>query len=362
MNCNACRAQILPGRKFCTKCGAAVTEAPSAVVCAACGGINAVDARFCGDCGIIIATSDVQAARTPPGLSRQAPDVDRRQLTVQFCDLVGSTELSTRLDPEDLRDVIGAYHRRVAESVARFGGYVAQYLGDGVLAYYGYPQAHEDDAERAVRAALALIDIVGQIEAPEQLRVRVGIATGLVVVGDLISASDTKEARGIGETPNLAARLQALANPGEVVIAESTRRLTGDLFDYRSLGTIQLKGFAAPIVSWQVLREGATTSRFEAFRSTAPTTALVGREAEIDLLVEQWQRATQGAGQVVLLSAEPGIGKSRLAAALEQERLQGQPPYTRLRYFCSPASHGQRLVPDCRTTRTRSGIETRRHA
>jgi class 3 adenylate cyclase len=202
---------------------------------------------------------------------------------VQFCDLVGSTELSTRLDPEDLRDVVGAYHRSVADTVARFDGYVAQYMGDGVLVYFGYPQAHENDAERAVRAALAVIDLVGTIEAPERLRVRVGIATGSVVVGDIIGSGEARLRRVVGETPNLAARLQALAKPGEVVIATSTRRLLGNLFEYRDLGAMDLRGFAAPVSAWQVLRECAVESRFEAFHSTEALTPLVGREAEIAL-------------------------------------------------------------------------------
>jgi class 3 adenylate cyclase len=342
MNCETCGAQILAGRKFCTECGTPVTEAPLSTACATCGASNPMGAKFCGDCGRAFEPAAATARRSLDATfyevesNRQTPDAQRRQLTVQFCDLVGSTELSTRLDPENLRDIISAYHRSVADTVARFDGYIARYMGDGVLVYFGYPQAHEDDAERAVRAALALVEVVGTIEAPEQLRVRVGIATGPVVVGDLIGSGEAQQRQVVGETPNLAARLQALAKPGEVVIAPSTRRLLGNLFEYRNLGAVDLKGFAAPVSAWQVLREGAAEGRFEAFRSTEALTPLVGREAEIALLLDRWRSAQRGAGQVALIAAEPGIGKSRLVTALMQESLQAESPYTRLRYFCSP--------------------------
>jgi class 3 adenylate cyclase len=269
MNCETCGAQIFAGQKFCTECGTPVTEAPLSTACAACGASNPVGAKFCGDCGRAFepaaasARTSLDATSYEVESNRQTPDAQRRQLTVQFCDLVGSTELSTRLDPEDLRDVINAYHRSVADTVARFDGYIARYMGDGVLVYFGYPQAHEDDAERAVRAAFALVEVVGTIEAPEQLRVRVGIATGPVVVGDLIGSGEAQQRQVVGETPNLAARLQALAKPGEVVIAPSTRRLLGNLFEYRNLGAVDLKGFAAPVSAWQVLHEGAAEGRFE---------------------------------------------------------------------------------------------------
>ncbi|HEY7749534.1 MAG TPA: adenylate/guanylate cyclase domain-containing protein [Aestuariivirgaceae bacterium] len=286
-----------------------------------------------------------ETALDAPESGWEMPAAERRQLTVQFCDLVGSTELSTRLDPEDLREIVSAYHRCVANTVARFDGYVAKYMGDGVLVYFGYPLAHEDDAERAVRAGLALADTVGQIAAPERLRVRVGIATGPVVVGDLIGSGEAKERRVIGETPNLAARLQALAQPGDVVIAQSTRRLVGDLFEYRDLGAVEIKGFAASVSASQVLRGGATESRFEAVRSTETLTPLVGRKVELAILLDRWQRAKHGEGQVVLISAEPGIGKSRLIASLVNERLQAEPSYIRLRYFCSLHHTASALYP-----------------
>jgi class 3 adenylate cyclase len=268
---------------------------------------------------------------------------ERRQLTVMFCDLVGSTELSARLDPEDLREVIRAYHRVVAEIVAGFDGFVAKYMGDGVLVYFGYPRAHEDDAERAVRASLGIIDAVGCLDVESvKLQARVGVATGLVVVGDLIGEGSAQEQSVVGETPNLAARLQGLAEPGAVVIAAGTRRLVGDLFEYRDLGAVEVKGIAAPVTAWQVLRPSAVPSRFEALRGSA-LTRLVGRDEEIDLLLRRWVRAKTGDGQVVLISGEPGIGKSRITAALE-ERLHAE-PHLRLRYFCSPYHQDSALFP-----------------
>jgi class 3 adenylate cyclase/predicted ATPase len=270
-------------------------------------------------------------------------DAERRQLTVMFCDLVGSTALSARFDPEDLREVYGAYHRTVADVVGIFDGHVAKYMGDGVLVYFGYPRAHEDDAERAVRAGLDVIGAVGRLDVKSlELQARVGIATGLVVVGDLIGEGSAQEQAVVGETPNLSARLQALAEPGAVIIAAGTHRLLGDLFDYRDLGTVEVKGIAVPVPAWQVLRPSAVASRFEALRGAA-LTSLVGRGEEIDLLLRRWRRAKTGDGQVVLVCAEPGIGKSRIAAELE-ERLHGE-PHIRLRYFCSPYHQDSALYP-----------------
>src|SRR6516165_3846698 len=198
-------------------------------------------------------------------------DAERRQLTVMFCDLVGSTALSTRFDPEDLRELIGDYHRAVADTVSRFDGFVAKYMGDGVLIYFGYPQAHEDDAERAVRAGLALIEAVAKLSGPVPLRVRIGIATGLAVVGDLIGSGAAQERGVVGETPNLAARVQALATPNALVISESTRRQVGTLFEIEDLGARPLAGFAAPQRAWRVVGESSVLSRFEALRPAAMT-------------------------------------------------------------------------------------------
>src|SRR5438270_4306667 len=260
-------------------------------------------------------------------------DAERRQLTVMFCDLVGSTALSTRFDPEDLRELIAAYHRVVTEVVAGFDGFVAKYMGDGVLVYFGYPRAHEDDAERAVRAGLGSIDAVSRLDvASANLQARVGIATGLVVVGDLMGEGSAQEQSVVGETPNLAARLQALAIPASLVIAARTRQQIGELFDLEDLGPQHLAGFAEPQRAWRVSGESGEVSRFEALRSEA--TPLVGRDEEVELLLRRWRQAKTGGGRVVLIFGEPGIGKSRLIAALSEHI--GTEPHTRLRYFSSP--------------------------
>jgi predicted ATPase/class 3 adenylate cyclase len=285
------------------------------------------------------------AVTAPPASAEIKPtrqdDAERRQLTVMFTDLVGSTALSTKLDPEDMRFVLGAYHNCVADTVARFDGFVAKYMGDGVLIYFGYPQAHEDDAERAVRTGLALVEAVGKLGTQEPLQVRLGVATGLVVVGDLVGSGEAQERGVVGETPNLAARLQGIAAPNTVVIAEGTRRLLGNLFELEDLGPKDLKGIAGPLRAWAALRARSVESRFEALRTTG-LTALVGREEELELLLRRWARAKTGEGQVVLLAGEAGIGKSRLTAAL-MERLGGEP--TRLRYFCSPQHTDSALYP-----------------
>jgi class 3 adenylate cyclase/tetratricopeptide (TPR) repeat protein len=267
---------------------------------------------------------------------------ERRQVTVMFSDLVGSTALSARMDPEDLREVISAYQKCVAETVRRFGGFVAKYMGDGVLVYFSYPQAHEDDAERAVRAGLELIAAVTGLKAPVSLQTRVGVATGLVVVGDLIGSGEAQERGIVGETPNLAARLQGIAEPNTVVIAEATRKLLGNLFELEDLGAKDLKGIAGPVRAWAALRASSAEGRFEALHATG-LTALVGREEELELLLQRWSQAKTGEGQVVLLSGEAGIGKSRLTAAL-LERLASE-PHTRLRYFCSPQHTDSAFYP-----------------
>ena len=349
MRCPECKAENAATRRFCARCGA-----PLPSPCPACGFENEPTARFCGGCGKPVGEAAAPAPPAPPPPSR-TDSAERRQLTVMFCDLVGSTALSARLDPEDMREVISAYHRAVAQVVAELDGFVSRFMGDGVLVYFGYPQAHEDDAERAVRAGLGSIDAVGRLDVESvKLQARVGIATGLVVVGDLIGEGSAQERSVVGETPNLAARLQALAEPNAVVITASTRRLIGDLFHYRDLGVIEVKGIAGPLPAWQVLRPSAVASRFEALHGSA-LTPLVGRDEEIDLLLRRWARAKAGDGQVVLISGEPGIGKSRIAAALE-ERLAAE-PHLRLRHFCSPYHRDSALYPSIDQLRRAAGFE-----
>ncbi|MGA6963392.1 MAG: adenylate/guanylate cyclase domain-containing protein, partial [Xanthobacteraceae bacterium] len=288
--------------------------------------------------GAIPGTTEA-AAEAQPKIQDSA---ERRQVTVMFSDLVGSTALSARMDPEDLREIIAAYHKCVAEIVRRFDGFVAQYLGDGVLVYFGYPQAHEDDAERAVRSGLEVTAAVSGLKTRASLQTRVGIATGQVVVGDLMASGNAPERGIIGETPNLAARLQGLAEPNTVVIAESTRKLLGNLFELADLGANELKGIAGPVRAWAVLRPRSMESRFEALHATG-LTALVGREEELQLLLRRWARAKGGEGQVVLLCGEPGIGKSRLTAALLESVAAER--HTRLRHLCSPQHTDSALYP-----------------
>jgi class 3 adenylate cyclase len=277
--------------------------------------------------------SGIEKIQSKPTETQSQDSAERRQVSVMFVDLVGSTALSARMDPEDLREIISAYQRCVTETVRRLGGFVAKYMGDGVLVYFGYPQAHEDDAERAVRAGLELIAAVCALKAPVSLQTRVGIATGLVVVGDLIGSGEAQERGVVGETPNLAARLQVLAEPNTVVIAESSRKLLGNLFELEDLGVNDLKGIAGQVRAWTALRASSVASRFEAQHETK-LTPLVGRDEELELLLRRWRQVVSGEGRVVLLSGEPGIGKSRLIVALEDQLQTEQ--YTPLRYFCSP--------------------------
>jgi class 3 adenylate cyclase len=280
-----------------------------------------------------------QGVSTPPSTAQDT--AERRQVTVMFSDLVGSTALSGCMDPEDLREVISAYQKCVAEIVHRFGGFVAKYMGDGVLVYFGYPQAHEDHAEQAVRAGLELIQAVGGLKSHAPLQTRVGIASGLVVVGELIGSGEAQERGIVGETPNIAARLQALAEPDAIVVAENTRRQIGTLFELLDLGPQQLKGFAETQRAWRVIGENRALSRFEALRiSTAP---LVGREEELELLLRRWAQIKVEGERVVVLSAEAGIGKSRLVDAL-RERITDE-PHTRLQYYCSPHHQDSPLYP-----------------
>ena len=279
-----------------------------------------------------------ELAAKAPEAPKPQDAADRRQLTVMFCDLVDSTTLTTQLDPEDMGDLLRAFQGAVAASVTRFDGHVAKWTGDGASIFFGYPRAHEDDAERATRTSIALIDAVGKLrhEHGVALEVRIGISTGLVVVGELIGEGEARERGVVGDTPNLASRLQHLAEPGTVVVSESTRRLLGRTFELKALGPLELKGFKAAVLAWQVIGEIANVSRFEASRS-GTMTPFVGREQEVALLVNRWRRAADGEGQVVVLSGEAGIGKSRILAAL-RERI-GEERHLAFRYQCSP-HHG----------------------
>jgi predicted ATPase/class 3 adenylate cyclase len=286
------------------------------------------------------ALDPTKAATEPP----PRDEAERRHLTVMFCHLVGSEALSARLDPEDMWSVVASYHACVGEVIGRYHGMIARYMDDGVLAYFGYPRAQEDDAEQAVRAALALVDAVGNLRTnvDEALQVRIGIATGTVVVSELLIDEAPAEQAVIGETPNLAARLQALTEPGTVLICPQTRQLTGGHFDYRDLGALALKGWVEPVLVWQVLRASGVESRFEAMHKTK-LPPLLGREEETELLLRRWRHATQGEGRVVLLTGEPGIGKSHIALAFG-ERLQSE-PHVALRYFCSAHHTNSALFP-----------------
>jgi class 3 adenylate cyclase/tetratricopeptide (TPR) repeat protein len=354
MRCLSCQAILPEAAKFCIECGA--TAPAVCAVCAVCGFGNLSAARYCAACGAKLPERAADTRDLPTATQSESggdPSVERRQLTVMFCDLVGSTVLASRLDPEELREVIGAFYQCIADTVVLYGGFVARYTGDGAMVYYGYPQGYEDNAERAIRAALALLSNVTALDVHgERLRLRIGIATGLVVVGEVISAGAAREQTALGATPNLAARLQALAQPNTIAIAESTRRLASGMFEFRDLGEVALAGFAAPQRAWQVIRE-ESSAQFRAYDShklhqdTPPyvveTRALVGRVQELQLLRDYWKQVREGRGRVVLVLGEPGIGKSRLlkvfAADLEQE------PYAYLEFGCAAQHENSPLYP-----------------
>lgn len=302
--------------------------------------------------GDLAATASGTPARTVSSEPKTA--AERRQITVLFADLVGWTELSMRMDPEDLRDIMAEYQRCVSETIRRFDGFVAKYMGDGVLAYFGYPEAHEDDPERAIRAGLDLSARVAGLKTPVSLQSRVGLATGVVVVGDLVGLGEAQERGIIGETPNLASRLQSIAAPNTVVIAEDTRRLVGNLFELQDLGRHGLKGIAGTVRAWAALRPSSVDSRFEAMHES-DLTALVGREEELESLLRRWSRVKNGEGQVVLISGEAGIGKSRLTVALSDEL--GREKYARVRYFCSPQHTDSAFHPVIAQLERAAGLE-----
>jgi class 3 adenylate cyclase len=368
MRCASCGFENPEGAKFCIECGEAITNS-----CRSCGFDNLSQAKFCANCGTAVAVT-----RTPlPAKSRKrtgtpntrkrrgpaaspttvqtrpaSPEAERRQLTVMFCDLVGSTPLAEKLDPEELREVILAYQQICADQIRRFEGYLARYIGDGLLVYFGYPQAHEDDAQRAIRAGLGIVTALPDLNTQLQqtarvlrdfpLQVRIGIHTGLVVVGDMGGGGYRDPIAIVGETPNIAARMQGIAEPNTVVISEATARLVQGLFRCHARGPQKLKGVSTPVAVYRVLGESETQSRFEAAVSKG-LTPLVGRDEELGLLRRCWEQAKEGSGQVVLLSGEPGIGKSRLVQALrEQISAEGA---TQIEFRCSAYHQNSAFYP-----------------
>jgi class 3 adenylate cyclase/predicted ATPase len=330
-------AEVSEGSRFCNGCGAALP-----VRCRECAHSNASGSRFCANCGARLVGDGLTAVAASGPAPPPVGAAERRQLTIMFCDLVGSTALSAGLDPEDLQAVIAAYYREVGAEVQRFGGFVARHVGDGVLVYFGYPAAHEDDSERAVRAGLALIGAIRRLKLRPgiELDARVGIATGLVVV-DMIGEGPAREWTVLGDAPNLAARLQTFAEPGTVVIAPATHRQIGDLFECRALGPREINGLASPTQVWQALRPRDIANRFSARHAAYPP--IVGRAEEIELLLRRWEQAKSGEGRVVLMNGEPGIGKSRLVRALH-ERIAKE-PHARLSYFGSALHQDSAFFP-----------------
>src|SRR5712692_1692168 len=340
MKCPRCQHETPSGAEFCPECGAKLTA-----ICAGCGAQNAPTHKFCTKCGSPLAR--VPGQMDDPQAARSFPEAERRQLTVMFCDLVGSTALAGTLDPEDMREVVRAYQQACAEVINRFEGHIAQYLGDGLLVYFGYPRAHEDDASRAVRAALGIADAMERLntrlrrERDARLAVRLGIHTGLVVVGE-IGSGTRHEHLALGETPNLAARLQAIAEPDTVAIGAATHHLIERWFACRDLGLHTAKGVSTPLQVYRVLNEREAIPRGFETASTG-LTALVGRGQEVGLLLERWEQVKDGFGQVALLSGEAGIGKSRLLREL-RERVANQ-PHARWECRCSPYHQESALYP-----------------
>src|SRR5262252_4251778 len=358
MQCPQCQCENRAGRRFCAECGASLPLA-----CPICGFTNEPGEKFCGGCGTSLAgpaAQPTQPAQYPvpsavqkhqeaaPPVARGTQEAERRQLTVLFCDLVDSTHLSSQLDTEELRQVVQAYQATCAKVIARFEGYIAQYLGDGLLVYFGYPRAHEDDAQRAVRAGLGMLEALEQLntrltqEREVHLAVRLGVHTGLVVVGE-VGGGRRQEQLALGETPNLAARLQGIAAPNTLAISAATLPLLGGFFACQALGLHPVKGLAQPLEVYQVMYESTARSRLEAASSTG-LTPLVGREQEMELLLERWAHVKDGLGQVVLISGEAGIGKSRLVRVLTEHVAREQQAWL-TPCQCSPYYQNTALYP-----------------
>ena len=326
MRCAKCGSKNREGRKYCAGCGA-----PLASVCPQCGAFNQPDERFCGECGAPLGASVVVSDEAPVGAPIPAPasvaklDIsgERRHLTVLFCDLVGSTAIAAQLDPEEWRETVAGYHRIATEAITRFDGHVAKYLGDGVMAYFGYPQAHDNDAERAARAGLAILDAISDLNqqpAHAKLSARIGIDSGLVVIGK----GAGQDADVFGDAPNIAARVEAAAEPGTVAITDATQRLVSGLFVVEDLGAQTLKGIERPLRLYRVIRPSGMRGRFEAAAAAGGLTPFVGREDELRSLMSRWERVLDGEGQVALIIGEAGIGKSRLLQRF-REQIAGTP-------------------------------------
>ena len=359
MLCKSCGFENSVGMNFCGKCAS-----PLVYTCPQCGFENPPDFAFCSNCAapLVEQTStsqttqidrqpgrqkDKTAREIPIPTERKSRDAERRQLTVMFCDMVGSTALSEQLDPEDLREVMLSYQEVCEREISRFGGHIAKYLGDGLLVYFGYPKAHEDDAQRSARTGLEIVRAIRDM--PQQnkmkklaLQVRIGIHTGLVVAGEMGAGEVREKMAIVGETPNIAARLQGLAEPNTVVISAPTYRLVEGLFECHDLGLQTLKGVSNPVEVYEVLYETEVQSRFEV-AITKGLTPLVGREQEVGLLLERWERVKEGMGQVVFLTGEAGIGKSRLVQVMKDRVSQEQ--HARIESRCSPHYQNTALYP-----------------
>lgn len=341
MQCPSCQFVMPDGSKFCSECG---TKLPAG--CPSCGHLNPASAKFCSECGIKLAGSGAAQPRSapPPPEAAEPSHAERRHITVMFCDMVGSSELSTRLDPERNREVVGSFLSCAATEVTKLDGMVATYMGDGILAYFGYPTAYEDDAERAIRAGLEIVQAVQRLDnGPDiHLEARIGIASGVVVIGDLVGAGMAQRNAVIGETTNLAARLQEIAPPGGVVIGQRTHALVGGRFDYRDLGPQQLKGFHKPLRARQVLGVSADESRFAA-RTQEGMSPVFGREEELEIIGRRWRLAASGEGRVVLVTGDAGIGKSRIGRALEEQVAHENCRV--MTFHCSPYHRDSALHP-----------------
>jgi class 3 adenylate cyclase/tetratricopeptide (TPR) repeat protein len=340
MECPKCHAENSKGRRFCAECGV-----PLAIACLDCGFANDPGAKFCGGCGVALDPAAVSFADSRH--KRETLEPERRHLTVMFCDLVGSTTLAERVDPEELHTLLAQYQDICAEMIHRYDGHIARYVGDGLLVYFGYPKAHEDDAQRSVCAGLDIVEAIHDLETEiadpnVNLAVRIGIVTGLVVAGDIGSGERVEEKAIVGETPNLAARLQALAQPDTVVVGASTHRLVEGLFDCDNLGSQHLKGISQAVTAYRVRAASGARSRFEA-AARRGLTPLVGREEEIGLLLKRWQQAKDDEGQTVLLSGEAGSGKSRIVRGFREHL--GDEPHSSVLYYCSPYHQHSAFYP-----------------